>query len=186
MKTLSFWQGALLAFTASMLGSIGYFALAGLFVSDCGIRLVISGLAYAYGWYLLSSSPQRTGRITLMLLCNGGLVIIWQYYPSLIWFVIWHVLAIWLIRSLYYHAGLMAWLADLGLSLLALAAAFWALHHTGSLFLSIWCFFLAQALFVLIPGQSPLKHAASSDSAADFKRAYHTAEAAVRKLSSQA
>lgn len=186
MKTLNFWSGVLVALVASLLGSIGYFVLGNLFFADIGIRLVISGLAFAYGLCLLSCSQERTGRFTMLLLGSSGLIMLWLYYPSLTWFVIWQVLAIWLLRAIYYHAGLLPALADLGLSLLSLTAACWALAYTGSLFLSLWCFFLTQALFVFIPTCSKLQSAASPDSAADFKRAYQTAEAAVHKLSSQA
>jgi hypothetical protein len=186
MKTLNFWSGVSVALVASLLGSIGYFALGNLLFADIGIRLVISGLAFAYGLYLLSCSQERTGRFTMLLLGSTGLIMLWLYSPSLTWFVLWQVLALWLLRAIYYHAGVLPALADLGLSLLSLAAACWALAHTGSLFLSLWCFFLTQALFVFIPKRSNLQPAARSDSATEFNRAYQTAEAAVRKLSSQA
>ena len=184
MKTLNFWQGVFVALTASLLGSIVYFALSNLFSADCGIRLVISGLALAYSLYLLSCSRERTGRITFMLVFCIAIALLWLLYPALS-LCFWQVLAIWLMRSLYCHSGLLASLADLGLSMLSLAAAFWTLGSTGNLFLSIWCFFLTQALFVFIPERSNLDQAASPDTEADFKRAYQAAEAAVRKLSSQ-
>ena len=99
-----------------------------------------------------------------------------------------HIGLIWLVRSLYFYASVVSALTDLGLSGLALAAAVWAVTHTGSLFLAIWCFFLVQALFVAIPHALSGKAAPGIQPAADrddrFERAHRAAEAAVRKLSS--
>ena len=46
---------------------------------------------------------------------------------------------------------------ELGLMGLSTFVALWVWLSTGSLFLSLWCFFLMQALFVFIPGR-PLAH----------------------------
>lgn len=187
MKKVTFWEGVVLGLLGSVIGSIGFFALSFLFSEDCAFRLLISGLAFAYILYLLSRSQERIGRITVMSIWFMLLVMLWLFYPPLTLFVIFHVLAIWLVRSLYCYASLFSSLTDLGLNTLSISSAFWALHHTGSLFLTLWCFFLVQALFVYIPTgikrPTPDK-AAMSNSASDFKRAYQTAEAAVRKLSS--
>lgn len=187
MKKVTFWEGVVIALIGSVIGSIGFFALWFLFSEDCAFRLLISGLAFAYSLYLLSRSRERTGRITVMSIWFMLLVMLWLFYPPLTLFVIVHVLAIWLVRSLYCYASLFSSLVDLGLNTLSISSAFWALHHTGSLFLTFWCFFLVQALFVYIPTgikyPNPDK-AAIPNSASDFKRAHRTAEAAVRKLSS--
>jgi len=187
MKKVTFWEGVVLGLIGSVIGSIGFFALSMLFSEDCAFRLLISGLAFAYSLYLLSRSQERSGRITVMSIWFMLLVMLWLFYPPLTLFVIVHVLAIWLVRTLYCYASLFSSLADLALNTLGMSSAFWALHHTGSPFLTFWCFFLVQALFVYIPTgikrPTPGK-AAMPNSASDFKRAYQTAEAAIRKLSS--
>jgi hypothetical protein len=186
MKKITFWNGVVFALLGSLIGSIGFFALTFLFSEDCAIRLLTSGLALAYILYLLLNSQERTGRITVL---GAGIILwimLWIIYPPLTEFIVLHVLAIWLIRSLYWYASLISSLADLGLNALSIASAFWALHHTGSLFLTFWCFFLVQALFVGIPTgikNANLANAVIPDSESDFNRAYQTAEAAVRKLS---
>jgi hypothetical protein len=187
MKKVRFWEGVVVALIGSAFGSIGFFGLSFLFSEDGAIRLLISGLAIAYIIYLLSRSQERIGRITAILIWFILLVMLWLFYPPLTLFVVFHVLAIWLVRSLYCYASLFSSLADLVLNALSIASAFWALHHTSSLFLTFWCFFLVQALFVYIP-TGGIKHptldkAAIPNSESDFKRAYQTAEAAVRKLS---
>ena len=187
MKKAIFWEGVVIALLGSVIGSIGFFALTFMFSEDCAIRLLISGLAFVYSLYLLSRSQERTGRITVILIWFILLVMLWLFYPPLTLFVVLHVLAIWLIRSLYGYASLFSSLADLGLNALSIASAFWALHHTSSLFLTFWCFFLVQAVFVYIPtGIKRPNHdkAAIPNSETDFNHAYQTAEAAVRKLSS--
>ena len=75
----------------------------------------------------------------------------------------------------------------IGLNGLALSGAIWAAVQSGSLFLSIWSFFLVQALFVGIPSsisRRPGSKAAGPDPEDRFQRAHRVAEAALRKLSS--
>ncbi len=186
MKKPTFWEGVVVALLASVAGAIGFFSLSFLFSEDMAIRLVISGLAFFYSLYLLSRSGERTGRITAMLSWFILSAAVWLFGPPLILFFILNVLAIWLIRSLYFYSRLFSSLADLGLCLVGIASAFWALHHTCSPFLSFWCFFLIQALFVAIPSgnkQTFAYEAALANSDIAFKRAHQAAEEAVRKLS---
>jgi len=186
MKKTTFWNGVVIALLAGLIGSIGFFALSSLFSEDSTFRLLISGFVFVYIFYLLSRSQECIGRITVMLSGFILLAILWLFYPPLILFVALHVLAIWLVRSLYCYASLFSSLADLGLNALSIASTFWALHHTGSLFLTFWCFFLVQALFVYIPSgikRTNLDKAAIPNSESNFKHAYQAAEAAVRKLS---
>ena len=186
MNKLTFWDGVAVALLGSVIGNIGFFGLSFLFSDDCAIRLVISGLAFAYIVYLLSRSQERIGRITVILIWSVLLVLLWIIYLPLTLFVVLHVLAIWLVRSLYCYASLVSSLADLGLNALSVTTAFWALQHTGSLFLTFWSFLLVQALFVFIPTGivSPATEKETiGNSESDFKHAYQTAEAAVRKLS---
>jgi hypothetical protein len=187
MSKVTFWEGVIIALLSSLIGSIGFFALTMLFSEDCAIRLLSSGMAIAYSLYLLSRSQERTGRVTVMLIWFILLAMLWLFYPPLTLFLVLHVLAIWLIRSLYCYASLVSSLADLGLNAFSLSTASWALHHTGSLFLTFWCFFLVQALFVYIPTgikrPNPDKESIVNNEST-FNHAYQTAEAAVRKLSS--
>ena len=185
MKKLTFWNGVVFALLGSIIGSIGFLALTFLFSEDCAIRLLVSGMTLAYILYLLIYSQERIGRITVLGAWIIAWVILWLFYPPLILFLVLHVLSIWLIRSLYCYTSLFSSLADLGLIVLSMASAFWALQRTESLFISVWCFFLVQALFVYIPKsikQPNLDETVIPDRESEFNRAYQTAEAAVRKL----
>lgn len=186
MIKVTFWNGVVFALLGSVTASIGFFGLLFLYSEDCAIRLLISGLVFAYILYLLSRSQERAGRITVILIWFILLAMLWLFYPPLTLFLVLHLLAIWLIRSLYCYASLLSSLADLALNAFALSSAFWALHHTASLFLTFWCFFLVQALFIYIP--KGIKRAnQDKDSIANnestFNHAYQIAEAAVRKIS---
>ena len=111
----------------------------------------------------------------------------WFASPPLLLYLLIHLGAIWLTRSLYFYSGVLPALADLALTGLGLAAATWAVTRTGSVFLGTWCFFLTQALFVSIPDTMRRKPGASGfgHTRADrFQHAHRMAEAAVRKLSS--
>ncbi|NOT11702.1 MAG: hypothetical protein HOP23_07725 [Methylococcaceae bacterium] len=184
MKNVTFWEGVFITLLTSVIGSISFFALTLSLSEDFVIRLLISGLAIAYMLYLIRRSQECTGWITLMLTWFILLAMLWMFYPPLTLFLVLHVLAIWLVRSLYSYASLFSSLADLVLNAFSIASAVWALHHTGSIFLTFWCFFLLQALFVFIPTDRKRQNPdLTSNSETDFNRAYQAAEAAVRKLS---
>jgi hypothetical protein len=59
-----------------------------------------------------------------------------------------------------------------------MAAAFWAYGHTGSVFIAIWCFFLTQALFVLIPARGRPDRLTSPS----FNEAHRAADQAIARL----
>ncbi len=187
MKHPTFFQGVAVALAASLIGSILFTALTPMFAGAVVLRLLIAGISFGYIVYLLGHSLVQVGRVTVVAFWVLLAGIIGLLDLSLPLYLLMHVVAIWLIRSLYYYSSLLCALADLGLNVLSLSAAVWAFIHTGSLFLGIWCFFLVQALFVAIPahingtpgGSDPRRR--NEDS---FKRAHRTAQAAVRKLSS--
>ena len=184
MKRPTFYEGVGVALAASLFGSVTYSALS-VAVGGSVLRLVIAGLALGYVVYLLGRSGERVGRVTALVAWCAAAVALWLATPSLALYLLLHVGLIWLMRSLFFHASLLAALADLGLGGLALAAGVWAVVHSGSLLLGIWCFFLVQALFVAIPPSLARRPRGSGGGQEDgFERAHRVAEAAVRRLSS--
>jgi hypothetical protein len=170
---LSACGAALLAATAPWLG----FATA--------LRAVIALLALAYTLFVIARSGERVGRVTTTVCYAVAASAIWLAGLPLAFYVLAHIVLVWLARSLYYYSGLPAAVADLGLSALGAAFAAWAAQQSGSTWLALWCFFLVQAFHALIPEslgtRSPAAPAAADDA---FRRAHRAAEAAVRRLSS--
>jgi hypothetical protein len=187
MRPPTFLQGVGVALVLALSGAALFAAVAPL-VSGAGLlRLLVAGLASAYVIYLLAASRVRTGRFATFVLWLVAVTAMTYLAPSLPLYLIAHALLIWLVRSVFFRRGLLPALLDGALSVVALAAAVWVATGTGSLFLGLWCFFLVQALFVAIPDRLGA-HAARRPSAATddaFDRAYRTAEAAVRRLSSE-
>ncbi len=187
MKMPGFLEGAAVALGASIFGSVTYSALTSIFASDVVMRLLIVAIGLGYVVYLLCRSRERVGRITTIVLWLLVAGIAWFMAPPLTLYLIVHLGLIWLIRSLYFYSSLFSAIADLGLSAVSLAAAVWAVNQTGSLFVSIWCFFLVQALFVAIPANIKQKvgqNQTSEPREDRFQHAYRAAETALRKLSS--
>jgi len=148
------------------------------------LRFVIALLGLAYVLFLVGKSGERVGRVTTIACWLGAAFVAWFAGLPLVAYVLVHVGLVWLARSLYYYSGVLPALADLGLSVLGAAFAVWAARHSGSAWLAFWCFFLAQAFFVLIPASlsgREAEHASVADDA--FSRAHRAAEAAVRRLS---
>jgi len=187
MKQPTFLEGVGVALAASLVGSMLYTAMEVVFPGVPVLRLLIAGISLAYVVYLLGRSPERVGRVTAAaawLLVAG---VLWFTHPPLLLYVLVHLGTLWLIRSLYFYSSALSAIADLGLNGLGLAAAIWAVTRTGSVFLGIWCFFLVQALFVLIPksvNRKPGTGQAGHAHEDRFQHAYRVADAAVRKLSS--
>ena len=187
MKQPTFLEGVSVALAASLAGSMLYTAMQVVLPGVPVLRLLIAGIGLAYMVYLLSRSPERVGRITAVAAWIVIAGVLWFAQPPLLLYVFVHLGTLWIIRSLYFYSSALSALADLGLNGLSLAAAIWAVTRTGSVFLGIWCFFLVQALFVLIPKSVHRKQGSGhiSDEREDrFQHAYRVAETAVRKLSS--
>jgi len=186
-KQPTFLEGVAVALAASFFGSAAYATLTWLFPNAGALRLTLAGLGLGYVIYLLSRSQERVGRIAALTVWALTAGATWLVQPSLLLYVLVHLSLIWLIRSLYFHAGVLCTLADLGLTSLGLAAAIWAAAESGSVFLSIWCFFLVQALFVAIPTRLNRGPGANPPGGAEpdrFQCAHRSAQAALRKLTS--
>lgn len=185
MKRPGFFEGAGVALALSLSGSVLFAALSPVIGNGVLTRLLIAGLGLAYVLYLLGRAPERVGRVTALAAWAAVASIAWLLAPSITLYALIHLGLVWLVRSLYFRSSLLTSLADLGLNGLALAAGIAALIHTGSLFLSLWSFFLVQALFVVIPPSiAPRTEATHAESDEDFLRAHRAAETALRRLSS--
>ncbi len=149
------------------------------------VRLIIPALGLAYLLYLMSRSESRVGRLTTLSLWSVLAAVSWWAAPPLPLYLLIHVAAVWLVRSLYFYSGIVPALMDLGLSALSISASVWALTRSGSVFLAIWTFFLVQALFVVIPPAVTGKTGPERNTAVEnenFRRARRQADAALRQL----
>ncbi|MEW8693460.1 MAG: hypothetical protein AB2535_20695 [Candidatus Thiodiazotropha endolucinida] len=186
MKRPGFFEGVGVALVATIGGGVLFSALTTVFVTDFVLRLLIAAMGLLYVIYLLRRSGEKVGRLTSVSVWLAAAVVIWLMGLSLPFYLMAHLGVVWLIRSLYFHSSLISALADMGLVLFGLATAVWALLQTGNLFLSVWSFFLVQALFVFIPNtwKRASKQATAVNSTDDgFQLAHRTAEAALAKLS---
>lgn len=188
MKRPTFLQGVLVAAVFGFFASAVVATLVPFLGIGAVIRLLLPGLALAYLLYLFSRSGERLGRVTTLALWGALAALTWWLAPPLPVYLLLHVAAIWLVRSLYFYSGTLPALLDFGLSALSIAAAVWAASRSGSVFLATWCFFLVQALFVAIPpkirsGRRPAGSPVSDNEG--FERAKRQADAALRELFTQ-
>ena len=182
MKQPTFLEGAVLALITALSGSVLFGALNLLLPVATTIRVLISLLSLAYTGYLMTRSRKRLGRVTTFSVWLLTTVAGWVMLPGVLHLLLLHCAFIWIVRSFFQHSGLPAAIADLALCSLSLAAAAWATLQSGSIFLTIWCFFLTQALFTAIPkswrGKQPPAEAVNDN----FYHAYQTAQKALSKL----
>jgi len=185
MKRPTFFQGVIVAAVLGFFASAVVATLTPFIGIGAVIRLAIPALGLAYLLYLFSRNKERVGRVTTISLWSALAAITWWAAPPLPLYLLIHVGAIWLVRSLYFYAGVLPALMDLGLSTLSVSATVWAITRSGSVFLATWCFFLVQALFVIIPPTVQRKKGAARNPAANndnFEQARRQADQALRQL----
>jgi hypothetical protein len=177
-----FFGGVAIAFVFAVVGAALFASLTPWFTASLAIRVIATALSGSYMLYLLWRSAERTGRIVTVTTWCTSAAVIGSFVPNLPLFLVAHVVLIWLVRSLYFHGSIVTALYDLGLGALALAAAIWAAKNSNSLFLTIWCFFLVHALFVVVPSGTPKSATADDGDNQSFQRARRSADAALRRL----
>ncbi|MBT8050434.1 MAG: hypothetical protein HKO85_09345 [Xanthomonadales bacterium] len=185
MKRPGFFHGVLVAVVFAFFASAVITTLTPFFGFYSVIRLLIPALGLAYLMYLMSRSKARVGRVTTLSLWTALAAATWWVAPPFPLYLLIHVAAIWLVRSLYFYSGVVPAMLDLGLNALSLSATVWAITQSGSVFLAVWTFFLVQALFVGIPPTIQRKPAPAPNNAADdsnFQQARRQADAALRQL----
>lgn len=147
--------------------------------------LIIAGLSLAYLIFLLRHAETRRGRVLVIALWLSLSLGGWLLGFSLIAHILLQLSLIWIVRSLYFHASILAGLLDLVLIVMAASAGVWAVIQTDSFIAAVWCFSLAQSLFVAIPEFSgrDTRHPDSAPVIDHFQSAHRVAQEAVRKLS---
>ena len=188
MNRPSFFHGVIVAAVLGFFASAIVATLTPFVGLGAVVRLVIPALGLAYLLYLFSRSEERIGRVITMSFWGVLAAVTWWIAPPLPFYLLIHVGAIWLVRSLYFYSGVMPALMDLGISTLSVSAAVWAISRSGSVFLATWCFFLVQALFVAIPPAIKSKQTSQRNATSDnerFDQAKRNADKALRQLFTQ-
>ena len=188
MKRPTFYHGVIVAAVLGFFASAVIATLTPFVGIGSVVRLVIPGLGLAYLLFLFSRSEERVGRVTTITLWSALAAVSWWVAPPLPLYLLIHVAAVWLVRSLYFYSGIFPALMDLGLNALSVSASVWAITRSGSVFLATWCFFLVQALFVAIPPAIKQKPALDRNIATEnekFERAKRQADEALRTLFTQ-
>jgi hypothetical protein len=186
MKAPGLLEGIIVATVASIGGGIVTTLLPVITSEYTAVRILLALLTIAYLLYLMKRSNEHVGRVVMIaawLIATLGSLLL---DTSLLYFGLIQVTAVWITRSLYFHVSVIPALLDLGLIGFGVVASVWAVMQTGSVMTAIWCFFLSQSLFVLIPGFSSHRDTQSCSNSVEvdrFQSAHRVALDAVRKLS---
>lgn len=185
MKNTSFNEGVAVALFSSIIVAALFSLISYLLLGGGAFKLLIAGISFFYIMYLLLRTKERTGRIAVVLIWFVTTLLSLVFSPSLFLYVSIQLFMVWLLRSIYFYNSIFSALIDLALTGMSVAVAVWAWIVSGSMFLTIWCFFLVQALFVFIPKTFSAKGKSESITNMEndrFEYAYHAAEMAVEKL----
>lgn len=185
MKRPGFLSATGVAIVMAVAAGVGFAMLTPVIGPSPALRLLVSGLGLLYLAWLLRGSRARAGHVTAiaawLLLSAVG----WFVAPSLLTYLFLHVALLWLVRSLVRYRSSLPAMADLGVSVLSVAAAAWAARHSGSVTLAAWSFFLVQAIAVAIPARLPGRPRGDADASHEndvFDHARRRADAAFREL----
>ncbi len=185
MTSPSFWRQIGSGLMLSVVGGVLYAALSPFIGSGTLLRALVVGLGAIYLALLLHDLRARIGLV--VTLAGWALVtgLLCAFNPTFWVWLLAQTLVIWLLRCLYRYDSLATAIADAAVSGFALATALATASYTHSLFLTLWSWFLVQAMFVFIPpSRAPTTAAAPEPDSDDaFGQAYRTAEAALRRLS---
>jgi hypothetical protein len=192
MRPSSLIQGMLVAFGLSVIAKplLLVFTVLALRMDN---QLLIASLVAAYILYIMSRRVGRVGRVTLAVLSWGLLFGVCFMGASIGSVILLGLGLIWLVRSVLRYTSLLSALLDALLCAVSLAGAALITMFSGSVALTVWGFFLCQALWVFIPttfgGLAKSLYVATDGCegrASDrFTCAYHAAEAALRSLAQQ-
>ena len=180
-RTPDFIEGAVVALGLSVLAAIGYWSLIGIFNVAVSVPAQIGTLGSIYAVYLLKRSDRSAGKITIgiLFIALSVLLILLPIAFAIVASIL--LLGIWALRCFFYRHGVADSLLDLCLSVLAVIAAVIAATTTQSVLLTVWTFFIVQALHVLIPEIGRESEAADLPEH-QFDMAYENAESALRRF----
>ena len=175
-----FMEGVIIALGLSLISAIGYWSLIGVFHVAVSLSAAAAILGTAYALYLIKRSDRTTGKITCGLVFNTivVLIILLPIGVGMVASIL--LLALWGVRCFFYRHGVADSLVDLSLSVSAAIAALIAAIATQSVFITVWTFFIVQALHVFIPkfgGGCVTERIAKRH----FETAYANAEKALRQ-----
>lgn len=158
--------------------------------SGIATQVLITFLSGGYLGYLLMQSRAHVGRIILATVSAAGLGVACLAGASSTALAFIALGLIWGVRSLLNYSSLVTAFLDALLCVVSVGVALAAAGVTRSTALTVWCFFLVQALWVYIPRR--MTRFASAPETTDraqqadtFERAHRAAEAAIRSLAQQ-
>ncbi len=148
---------------------------------------LIATLGLGYIAFLLAVSPSRRGRVILGIGSAMILLSTFVLSPTPVVVGLLTVGTIWLVRSVLYYSGLLPALGDGVLCGVSVVCALGTALSTQNLWLTVWVFFLLQALFVYMPqrfARSSHDQSRRASSSADdaFARAHRSAEHALQAM----
>lgn len=181
MNRPTFGEGVVVALVTAFVGAVVVFGLS--LVVWPGLALIgaVPPLSFAYLIYLVRRSELRAGRLTLVLLWGLATTGAGVLVPDTVTQVLVQLVLLWTARSYCFHRSPAVVFMDLGLVGMGFVAAVWAMDRTGSVFLSIWIFFLFQAFFALLP-TGGLRGRSESVHTDPFEMAERTAERSLQRL----
>lgn len=148
------------------------------------LKLLSAAACGLYLGVIACTRGLRRGRLVVpvLWLLSAGLISAANLGPGM--HLLAHTVVLSLVRAMICHRSLLSAVLDLALGGLALVAAVATATHTASIALSVWCYFLVQSLFVLIPPQwRPRGDATPTAARARFATAHAQAENALKRLS---
>ncbi|WP_444995242.1 hypothetical protein [Aliikangiella sp. IMCC44359] len=184
MKTISLTQSIFIGLCLSIVGAVGFQTMSWVLPEGDVLQIILSTINFVYIAYLLFNSSHKTGRLSCLILYSTANIILLLAFISHEILLIFLCSSIWLARSIFFQKNLLASIIDALLILIGYSVALWTLSTTHSWFLTLWCFYLIQTLFIYIPQLTRIKKKQDNslpDNQA-FQIAYKNATNAIKRI----
>jgi len=183
MSMMTFGWNVAIALIASLLGGVLFEVLSLGLTNAESLRCVIVILGGLYTGWLMWSAKVTIGRLAILAAWSCvTLVLLIINPPVLVWLAL-QLTLICLVRCCYLYEHVWFALLDALLCGLSLAAAWITALHSHSLWLSLWSFFLLQALFIFIPTKTNQSKQTALIPEIRFDQAHRHAVQALEQLS---
>ena len=167
----------------TLAGAVAFWSFSVLWPTVIVVKAVTLGLAALFVVDTVSGARQRSGRVVVPAAWLLAALASWWWVPALGSYVAVQVALLWLVRMCCVHVAMLPAMFDLAVMLFALLAAIATAQHTRSFAVSVWVFALLHAIGARLPQwRGSVNTGAPSTPQARFDRAWHQAEAALRRL----
>ena len=162
--------------------------LSGVLITWFSLSVAVGFSCFVYALFLVCRSSANSGKFALLFSIGLVFTLSFVFISSLLAFFVVCIGLVWLARNTLFFSGVFYAMGDLLLIAISFLFSAWAILETHSVFVAVWCFFMALAVGgCLFQELTPINNkSAGNDFQINannkFQRAYKAAELALKRV----